>query len=137
MMKRCYDPSDPAFPNYGGRGITVCDRWHVLNNFIADTEPTFVPGLHMDRINNDGNYEPGNLQWVTQGENNGNRRSLRKLTFDGKTQSVAKWAKETGIAYGTLWERVAIWEWDAERALTTPALTAEERMAVARASRKY
>jgi hypothetical protein len=77
MMKRCYDPNCPQYKDYGGRWITVCERWHDFINFLADmgTRPA---GLVIDRINNDGNYEPGNCRWTTYKVSANNRRERRQ-----------------------------------------------------------
>jgi len=73
MMQRCYNPNCSAYAYYGGRGIIVCECWHSFVNFLIDMgEPP--PGLSIDRINNDGNYEPTNCRWATPSEQNQNRR---------------------------------------------------------------
>ncbi len=76
MIDRCDNPNRDSFYNYGGRGIKVCERWYKFENFIEDMG---IPkeGLTIDRINNDGNYEPGNCRWVTIQENLKNRRKRR------------------------------------------------------------
>lgn len=78
MMFRCYNNKCHNYNNYGGRGISVCDRWHDINNFIYDMKQSFVDGLELDRIDNDGNYEPSNCRWVTRSEQNFNRRISAK-----------------------------------------------------------
>ena len=64
MMQRCNNPKRKDYKDYGGRGISVCDRWLDINNFINDMYPSYTEGLTLDRINNDGNYEPNNCRWV-------------------------------------------------------------------------
>ena len=78
MVARCRYPSSPAFKYYGGRGITVCDRWLKFPNFLEDMG--IRPGLdfQIDRINNDGNYEPGNCRWLTRAENVADANRRRK-----------------------------------------------------------
>lgn len=132
MMSRCYNPDDQSYSRYGGRGVAVCSRWHDIRNFVTDMEASYSPGLEIDRIDNDGNYESSNCHWANKSQQADNRRTGRKITFKGKTQSLLQWSKETGINYGTLWTRIAVWKWSPERALTTSALSAKERMRIAR-----
>ena|ERR1035441_9918060 len=77
MMRRCYDPKHPGYKNYGGRGIAVCERWHDVRAFIEDIERELGPrpsGRTLDRIDNDGNYEPGKMRWATRAEQDANQR---------------------------------------------------------------
>lgn len=73
MIQRCTNPRRPDFKNYGGRGIAVCERWRSLESFVADM-PKRPRGATLDRINNDGNYEPGNVRWATRSVQARNRR---------------------------------------------------------------
>jgi hypothetical protein len=77
MLARCENPKHRSYRRYGGRGISVCQRWHDLTNFIADMERLGprAPGMTMDRINNDGNYEPGNVRWATARQQSANKRT--------------------------------------------------------------
>jgi len=88
MLRRCTNPSSADWSRYGGRGITVCHRWHRFEGFLADMGPC-PDELTLDRINNDGDYEPGNCHWTTWEQQVLNRRSNRgerhpnaKLTVD-------------------------------------------------------
>jgi hypothetical protein len=73
MIQRCTNPRNRDYPSYGARGITVCDRWHKFENFLADMGER-PDGLSLDRIDNDGNYEPGNCHWATPVQQANNRR---------------------------------------------------------------
>lgn len=77
MSKRCYNPKTKAYPYYGGRGITVCDRWRSnFSCFLADVGRKPTPAHTLDRINNDGNYEPGNVRWATRQVQRMNQRRM-------------------------------------------------------------
>lgn len=77
MIQRCTNPNYPRYTDYGGRGIIICERWKIFDNFYEDMGEAPV-GLQLDRINNDGNYEKDNCRWVTRKENMGNRRKRTK-----------------------------------------------------------
>lgn len=77
ILRRCTNKNFSHYKYYGGRGITICDRWLKFENFLQDMGE-HVKGLQIDRINNDGNYEPGNCRWVTPKENNANREIIKK-----------------------------------------------------------
>lgn len=96
MRSRCLNPRHPRFVDYGGRGIQVCERWDSFENFLADMgeAPT---GLELDRIDNNGNYEPSNCRWATHQQQMQNRRNGRNLTHDGRTQCITAWAREVGL----------------------------------------
>lgn len=112
MLNRCRNPKVPSYPDYGGRGITVCDRWLKFENFLADMgEPP--KGLTIDRLNNDGNYELGNCAWRTKIAQARNRRSSLNITIDGLTLPVVEWAARTGINRRTIERRYhAGWSMD-------------------------
>lgn len=120
MMRRCFEPSNPAFKNYGGRGVSVCARWHDLASFVNDNATLYRRGLTLDRINNDGDYEPSNCRWVSRASQNKNRRSVVSVTYNGETLALYKWAERLGINRRTLWMRVVERQWSVERAFTQP-----------------
>jgi hypothetical protein len=79
MIARCTNPNDPGWKNYGGRGIRVCERWrNSFENFLADMGLKPSPGLSIERVENDGNYEPGNCRWATRKEQRANQRPRRQ-----------------------------------------------------------
>lgn len=97
MKQRCFNTKAQAYKLYGGRGITVCDRWLDFINFYNDMLPGWKKGLHLDRIDNDGNYEPKNCRWTSQKENNRNSRNCKYVTFNGETKCLGEWCEITGI----------------------------------------
>ncbi len=114
MLERCRDPRRKY---HAGRGITVCKRWHDFVNFYADMGDR-PDGMTMERIDNDGNYEPDNCKWATHAEQSRNTRYNHLVTFQGKTQCVTDWAEELGINRITLYSRLRK-GWSVEKALTT------------------
>ncbi len=109
-IQRCTNPKNPAWANYGGRGIKVCAAWlDSYEAFLAHVGRRPSPKHSLDRHpNNDGNYEPGNVRWATRLEQSINSRRVRLVTHDGRTMHLAEWARETGINYGTLYSRLCI-----------------------------
>ena len=105
MRQRCTNPRNESFKNYGGRGITICQRWDEFANFLADMgeAPT---GLTIDRCENDGNYEPGNCRWVTRGEQALNTRRNRIISLNGRSQPLVVWCRELGLPYWTVHARL-------------------------------
>ena len=90
MLQRCENPKSDFFSYYGGRGITVCERWHVFENFLHDMGKR-PDGLTLERINNDGNYEPSNCKWASRSDQIKNRRRRKIESFPrGETHHQAK-----------------------------------------------
>jgi hypothetical protein len=120
MRQRCFNPKAKAYPDYGARGITVCDRWKdSFENFLADMGPRPGEGYSIERKDNDGNYEPGNCRWAKDIEQEHNKRSNHIISFKGETLPVAVMARKYGLLPGTLGDRLS-YGWSIERALTTP-----------------
>ncbi len=125
MMGRCYKPTNTSYPRYGGRGITVCERWHSFDNFYADTgDPP--DGMTIDRIDNDGNYEPGNVRWATKREQSHNQSTCHYIEYNGERKLLTQWALELGMTQQTLSHRLRL-GWDIERALATPVHLSYQR----------
>lgn len=125
MKARCYTKSSSRFNRYGARGIIVCDRWrNSFEAFYADVSilPNFgKEGYSLNRIDNDGNYEPNNVEWADKITQANNTSTNHYLTYSGKTQTIAQWAREYNIGSATLLYRVNA-GWNIERALTEPAI---------------
>lgn len=119
MIQRCTNPKRRAYPRYGGRGIMVCDRWMVFENFLEDMGER-PAGLTLERVDNDGNYEPGNCIWATRRTQNRNSSQVVRVTLGGETRPVVEWCEIIGISINTVRCRVKKHSWTYERALTTP-----------------
>jgi len=102
MKQRCLNP---IFGAHHGRGIRVCESWNNFPQFLADVGECPSDQHSLDRINNDGNYEPGNVRWATSAEQSRNQRCTRMITFKGKTQCLTDWCKELGISKTTFYHR--------------------------------
>ncbi len=122
MRRRCCDPSRPRWIDYGGRGIKICERWrHNFAAFFQDMGPKPKGRYSLDRINNDGDYEPKNCRWATQQEQMQNTRHTRRIQFNGETLALSEWARRLGLPILTLHSRLVRDGWSVERALTTAA----------------
>lgn len=120
MVRRCTIPVCKEFANYGGRGISVCERWMSVESFIADMGLRPSPQHSLDRINNDGNYEPANCRWATRCEQANNTRSNRMISFRGERKTLSQWQKATGLGHDVIRGRLRM-GWSIEKALTTGA----------------
>lgn len=106
MKGRCINEKNKQFKDYGGRGITVCDEWMNFDVFynwaIAEG---YKQGLKIERINNDGGYNPLNCKWANDFEQSQNRRSVHKITHNNKTKTIAEWSRELNIPASTLYAK--------------------------------
>ena len=120
MKERCYDETYHSYHRYGGRGIRVCDRW--LESFQAFIDDVGFPPFEkaqLDRIDNDGNYEPNNCRWITEAEQHNNTSRNINITYNGETKTLKQWSESIGINYDTLKKRYKM-GWSVEDMLTKP-----------------
>jgi hypothetical protein len=123
IKNRCHNPNDKSFQRYGGRGITLCKKWHNSKQFIKDVEKEI--GLkptskhQIDRINNNEGYEPGNIRWVTPKQNSRNTRKNRLFVINGETKCLSEWAEKYNIKVDTVKKRLKR-GWKPEQAFSTP-----------------
>lgn len=110
MKQRCFNENSKAYKNYGGRGITVCSEWLGKDGFITfekwATDSSYIKGLSLDRIDNNGNYEPSNCRWVDAKTQANNRRCVYKIEYNGQTHSPAEWSRIIGISEVTIKNRI-------------------------------
>lgn len=119
MHLRCEDQSSPDWKNYGGRGITVCERWADVTMFIADMGRRPSPTHMLDRIDNDRGYSPENCRWATRSEQMRNRRNSHFLTYNGETLTIAAWTERLGFPSAVISKRIKR-GWPIDKALTLP-----------------
>jgi len=122
MRQRCFNPNDPRYRYYGGDGITICERWNSFSNFLADMGPKPSPELTLDRIDNDGDYEPGNCRWATSRQQNRNRRDNRRITYQGESLTLPEWAERMSVHVDQIRCRLRR-GWSIERTLTAPPVS--------------
>lgn len=118
MTQRCMNPKTKPYKNYGGRGITVCERWLKFSNFYADMGPK-PKGMFIERINNNKGYCKDNCRWATKKEQCRNMRRNVFITFRGITACLAEMSERFGIKYSVLKKRVES-GWSSERTMTEP-----------------
>jgi len=121
MMARCYDSTRYPYSRYGGRGIKVCKRWHDITNFVADMGQR-PKGHSIDRIDNNGDYEPGNCRWVTQRQQMNNFSGNRLVKLNGETLTVSQLAGRSGKNYHSIYGRL-VRGWTPFEAATLPRYT--------------
>jgi len=126
MWDRCTNPRADNWPYYGGRGITVCARWKVFDNFLADMALSYEDGMTIEREDRDGPYSPRNCRWATQPEQVNNTSRNRFVTYQGRTQTVAQWAAELETDYFRLHQRLFKLGWTPEKAFGATAMSPAE-----------
>jgi hypothetical protein len=122
MVQRCTDHNATNYSFYGGRGIRVCRRWEVFENFRDDMLPTWFPGGTLERKENDGHYTPQNCKWATKKEQARNRRTTDWVEVFGERMSFAEAVEKYGVVpYGIARQRIHRGGWPVEKALATPS----------------
>lgn len=124
MRCRCNPARSHLEPRYAGRGIRVCQEWSDFQKFYEwANESGYSSELELDRIDNDGNYEPSNCRWTTHQRNSSNRSTTKLVTAFGETKSLAEWArdKRCSITKSTLGYRIFKKQWPPEKAITSPS----------------
>lgn len=119
MLGRCLNPKNQAYPLYGARGISVCPRWKTYEKFLADMGRRPSTKHSLDRIDNDRGYEPGNCRWTDHQTQMNNTRRNVVIEHDGRSQTVAQWAREIGVSERALRNRLNR-GWSVADALTAP-----------------
>lgn len=123
MVHRCHNPKRSGYEYYGGRGIQVCQSWRDdFLTFLADVGRRPSLDHTLDRIDNNGDYEPGNVRWANRKTQNRNTRANRILEFRGESRCLTEWAEILGYTDTTIQYRLDVLGWDVERALTCPAV---------------
>lgn len=122
MKARCYNSNAENYNRYGGRGITICDDW--LNSFEMfyrwSIKNGYQEGLTIDRIDNNGNYEPNNCRWTDRIMQANNRQTNHKLVYKETTQNLSQWCKELNLPYNAIYNRIVRLKWSVENAFETP-----------------
>lgn len=120
MIQRCESPRNASYKHYGAKGVTVCGRWKLFENFWQDMGPRPSSSHTLDRKDNSIGYEPGNCRWATRKEQDRNKSSNVRLVFGGRVQTATDWANELGIHPSTILARINRYGWTVRAALATP-----------------
>lgn len=128
LIGRCENELNESYSDYGGRGITVCDRWRSsFESFYEDMGPRPTPKHSIDRINNDIGYCKENCRWATKLIQNRNRRDTVIVEWKGESKSLREWSEITGIKFHTLYNRIVIKKLDVETAFVAKDRRSERR----------
>jgi hypothetical protein len=125
MLDRCSNPKNKSFKDYGGRGIAVCKRWKVgaggasgFECFVTDMGPR-PDGWTIERVQGNLGYEPGNCVWLAKSDQSKNRRGVRLVRIQGRTQTIPEWCAENGISYWSAMMRIRR-GWPPDKAVSKP-----------------
>lgn len=128
MIQRCQNLGYGNYQNYGGRGITVCDRWkNSFVSFLEDMKEKPFKNAQLDRINTDGDYEPNNCRWVSCKENSRNRKNNLVIEWNNQKKTLSEWSEVLNINKNTLRDRIYSTKWTLEEAMSTPLLKKGEK----------
>ena len=131
LRNRCYAEKDLSYKDYGERGIIVCDRWNEsFENFYKDMGDAPSKKHSIDRIDNNGNYEPSNCRWATKTEQNRNTRRNNYITYNGETKCVSEWAEIIGLSVATIYLRINRRKWSIEKAFSTPNIKENPKVSI-------
>jgi hypothetical protein len=109
MIHRCENPADLSYAEYGGRGISVCERWKKFDAFWKDMGESYFDGAQIDRKDNNAGYSPENCQWATPKENSRNRRNSRFISRGGQTHTLEGWREElSSLSFNDALKRLGI-----------------------------
>ncbi len=120
MKARCKNPRHKDYHRYGGRNLTFCDRWLSFDAFLSDMGCKPSSSYQLERIDNDQGYSPENCCWATPMTQANNRKGNVCFSYQGKTQTLSQWARESGLNVGTLWTRIRIIGMPFEQAISQP-----------------
>ncbi len=125
MWTRCTNPNQQNYDRYGGRGITVDERWAQFPDFLRDMGVR-PDGLTIERIDGAKGYSPENCRWATRAEQNQNKKDTHRIEYNGETKNASQWAKIVGIRTGAFLHRLNS-GWSIEQAINTPKMPASLR----------
>jgi len=117
MIRRCVDKNIPAYKNYGGHGIVVCDRWMLFENFYDDMSSDYSEKLYLDRIDNNKNYSFNNCRWSGRLEQANNKRNNLIITIKKETKTLPEWCRSLGLNYHAVYARMFKLKWSLEQSL--------------------
>lgn len=130
IKDRCCNPSTKNYYNYGGRGVTICDRWESsFENFLEDMGRAPSLKHSIDRIDNNGNYEPSNCRWATQKEQLNNTRVNRRIEYNGKIKTITEWGQQSIVKLSAFRSRIDA-GWSIGDAMTIPSQRDKNRVKI-------
>ncbi len=136
MMARCYKPELEVYKNYGGRGICVCEEWHDFLGFLLGVGPRPGPEYSLDRVDVNGNYEPGNCRWATPAQQANNTRWNVFIEWRGERKTISQWARAIGISVNILHHRIRRAGMSIEEAANMPVIKRDKYRGKDRAKRR-